>query len=247
MAYQLIEAQVDDTGVGLLTLSRPEKLNALTSAMRREISACLAAWGDDPAVGGVILTGAGRAFSAGFDLAEFEDPAGHAEVLASSSAYHLDVWRFPKPLLAAVNGLAAGGGFDLALLCDLRLCAEGAWFAHPELRHGAPPIFTPLRWCVGDGLARDLCLTRRRLPAEEARTRGLVRDVVPPQDLLPAARALMATVLEAPPDAVRFLKARMAASGGLGFEAAFAEEHDRAFREVLLGLARSPGRPPAPR
>jgi enoyl-CoA hydratase/carnithine racemase len=234
MTFRTITATLEPAGVGVLTLDRPDKLNAISIEMRREISACLGAWAADPAVRVVVFTGAGRAFSAGFDLGEFREPALHEELLRSSSAYHRDVWSFPKPTIAAVNGLAAGGGFDLAVLCDLRVCSQGAWFAHPELALGAPPVFTPLRWIVGDGVARDLCLTRRRLLADEAQRVGLVREVVPPGELLPAARALAATIAEAPADALRFTKACIIRSGGQDFERAFAEEHDRAFREVLL-------------
>ncbi len=234
MSFQSIQAEVRPGGVAVLTLHRPAKLNAISIELRRELSACLATWAEDPAVGAVILTGAGRAFSAGFDLDEFRDPALHAEILASSTRYHRDVWYFPKPILAAVNGPAAGGGFDLATLCDLRVASEAAWFSHPELKHGAPPLFTPLRWLVGDAVARDLCLTRRRLAAAEAKAVGLVAEVLPPDELLPAAERLARTILEAPADALRFTKACMARSHGRDFDAAFAEEHDRAFREVLL-------------
>lgn len=234
MSFQSIQAEVRPAGVAVLTLDRPAKLNALSIQLRREVSTCLAAWAEDAAVGAVIITGAGRAFSAGFDLDEFRDVALHAELLASSTRYHRDVWYFPKPVIAAVNGPAAGGGFDLATLCDLRLASETAWFSHPELQHGAPPLYTPLRWLVGDAVARDLCLTRRRLPAAEAKAVGLVADIVPPDALLPAAERLALKILEAPAEALRFTKACMARSHGRDFDAAFAEEHDRAFREVLL-------------
>ncbi len=232
--YQAIGAEVGADGVGLVTLRRGAQLNAISVRMRQEISHCLGAWRSRPDVRAVLLTGEGRAFSAGFDLAEFRDPALREELLASSTAYHRDVWSFPKPTLAAVNGLAAGGGLDLATLCDLRICAEGAWFSHPELKHGAPPLFTPLRWIVGDAVARDLCLTRRRVAAGEALRVGLVSQVAPADGLLPAARALLAGILEAPDDAIRFTKARMLAAGEVDFDRCLAEEHDRAFRELIL-------------
>jgi enoyl-CoA hydratase/carnithine racemase len=234
MGFQSIEAEIRTPGVGVITLNRPSKLNAISIQMRREIIDCLAAWQDDPAVGAVLVTGAGRAFSAGFDLEEFRDPGLHQEILESSTRYHRDVWYFPKPTIAAVNGAAAGGGFDLATLCDLRVASQAAWFAHPELAHGAPPLFTPLRWIVGDGVARDLCLTRRRVGAPEAARLNLVTEVVAPDGLLGAAEALARRILQAPADAVRFTKRCMAFGHGRDFDAAFAEEHDRAFREILL-------------
>jgi len=238
MPFHAITAAVEPDGVAIITLNRPDKLNALSIELRREISACLGAWRDEPAVGAVIFTGAGRAFSAGFDVEEFRQPARHAEILASSTAYHRDVWSFPKPTIAAVNGLAAGGGFDLATLCDLRLAADQAWFSHPELRFGAPPLFTPLRWLVGDGVARDLCLTRRRVGAEEALRLGVVSRVVAPGELPEAARALARLVLEAPADALRFTKARITAGRAEAFDRCLAEEHDRAFSELILPSGR---------
>lgn len=241
MRFESIEVEVAGPGVGLIRLARPAKLNALSIAMRREISTCLDAWRDDARVGAVVLTGSGRAFSAGFDLDEFRDADRHAEILATSSRYHRDVWSFPKPTIAAVNGLAAGGGFDLATLCDLRIAAEGAWFAHPELGHGAPPLLTPLRWIVGDGVALDLCLTRRRMDAREALQARLVSRVCTPDELPGAALDLARTVLAAPPAGLRFFKECTARTRGATFEQAFTEEHDRAFREVLLPAMRTSG------
>ena len=110
--------------IATLTLCRPDRRNAISIEMREEVSATLAAWRDDPAVGAVVLTGEGTVFSAGFDLEEFQQPERFEALLASSSRYHRDVWSFPKPVVAAVNGAAMGGGFDLACLCDLRLASS---------------------------------------------------------------------------------------------------------------------------
>ena len=181
----------------------------------------------------VIFTGQGRAFSSGFDLAEFGQP----DLYEGSSA--------PRRPTTATSGTSpsppsrrerrrGGGGFDLATLCDLRIGAEEAWFSHPEIAHGAPPLFSPLRWLVGDAVARDICLTRRKVKAGEARELHILREVVPATDLLDAARALARLVLEAPQEALRFTKERMARSAGQAFDAVLADEHDRAFREILL-------------
>ena len=171
MEPRTIRLDVAD-GVATLTLHRPDRRNAISIEMRDEISATLGAWRDDPAVGAVVLTGDGAAFSAGFDLDEFRQPERFAALFASSSRYHRDVWSFPKPVVAAVNGPAMGGGFDLACLCDVRIASSRAAFGHPEIKFGAPPLFTPLRWIVGDGIARDLCLTGRRIDAAEAHRPG---------------------------------------------------------------------------
>jgi enoyl-CoA hydratase len=222
-----------------VALSRPDRRNAISIALREELSGLLAAWRDDPAVGAVILTGEGPAFSAGFDLEEFRQPERFDALLASSSRYHRDVWSFPKPVLAAVNGPAMGGGFDLACLCDLRLASTSASFGHPEIKLGAPPLFTPLRWIVGDGVARDLCLTGRRIDAAEAHRVRLVSEVVAPEALLARAEVVARSILEAPAHALRFTKAFFT-SAGATFEESFGVEHDRAFEEIILADRRAP-------
>jgi len=234
MDFTCIEAERRPSGVGILTLRRPEKLNALSIDMRNEISRCLAAWRDAEDVGAVVFTGAGRAFSAGFDLDEFRREERFEELFESSARYHRDVWGFPKPTIAAVNGIAAGGGFDLATLCDLRICSGEARFVHPELKHGAPPLFSPLAWIVGAGVARELCLTRRTVDAQEAHHLRLVSEVTASGEVVARAEALARTILEAPPEAIRYTKACFSRSAGCDFEAAFGAEHDRPFRELIL-------------
>lgn len=238
MPFETIRAEVNDAGVGVLTLNRPDKRNAISIRMRREISRCLIEWGDAGTVGAAVLTGAGSVFSAGFDLSEFREPARFDELLDSSSRYHRDVWRFPKPLVAAINGPAMGGGFDLAALCDLRICAPAASFGHPEVKFGAPPLVTPLRWIVGDGLARDLALTGRSMDSGEALRTGFVSRVVDANRLTDEALAVARSILEAPPETLRFVKGYLVASGGKDFEESFRVEHDLAFRDILLPRAR---------
>lgn len=187
----------------------------------------------------MIVTGEGAAFSAGFDLDEFRQPERFDALVASSSRYHRDVWSFPKPVVAAVNGPAMGGGFNLACLCDLRLASSRAAFGHPEVKLGAPPLFTPLRWIVGDGMARDLCLTGRRIDAAEAHRLRLVSEVVEPDGLGPRALAVARSILEAPAHTLRFTKA-FCASAGTTFEESFRVEHDRAFEEIILRDRRKP-------
>ncbi len=236
--YETIRADVDDAGIGILALNRPPKRNAISIRMRQEISHCLAEWAGAGSVGAAILTGAGPVFSAGFDLSEFREPARFDALLDSSSRYHRDVFRFPKPLIAAVNGPAMGGGFDLATLCDIRIGAPAAAFGHPEVKFGAPPLVTPLRWIVGDGRARELALTGRPIDSGEALRIGLVTRIVEADGLLDEARRAAAGILEAPPETLRFLKGYLADSGGRSFEESFRIEHDAAFREILLPRAR---------
>jgi enoyl-CoA hydratase len=215
-------------------LNRPEKRNAISIEMRCEISACLKGWQESEAVGAIIFTGSGEVFTAGFDLSEFTQPALYADIYETSARYHRDIWYFPKPTIAAVNGPALAGGFDLAKLCDLRICSETAVFGHPEIKFGVPPLLTPLRWIVGEGMARDLCMTGRRIDATEAYRAGLVSEVVDGDKLMERACRIALTILEAPMSALHFIKTYMLDHANRGFEEAFSIEHDRAFHEFLL-------------
>lgn len=238
MRFQTIVPQERNDGIGIIALNRPEKRNAISTRMRREISSCLDRWKDSAGVGAVIITGNGDAFSAGFDLSEFARPEQFDDLLASSAQYHRDVWNFPKPTIAAVNGPALGGGFDLATLCDLRIGSPTCLFGHPEIKFGAPPIFTPLRWIVGEGPARDLCLTGRRITAMDAHRIGLVGEVVEKDLLMDRALEIGREILESPADTLRFTKAFMTGNSGRGFEESFRIEHDEAFRKILLKRAK---------
>jgi enoyl-CoA hydratase len=188
-----------DGHVTVLTLRRSEKKNALSIALRDQVSDALGelAVRDDTRV--LVLTGSGDVFSAGFDLAEFVDSdAGHQRRLwESSDRFHHAVMRFPLPTIAAVNGGALAGGFDLACLCDIRVASTGAWFAHPEQRW-TTVLYRTLRDLVGGATARDLVLTGRSVDAEEALTLGLVVAVVPPDQLMASALARAATIAAAP-------------------------------------------------
>jgi enoyl-CoA hydratase len=227
------ETRVEEDGIALLTLSRSDKRNALTIRMRGEIMTTLTAWADDPGVRVVVLTGSGPAFCAGFDLSEFGQAELSRRIRHNSSAYHRAVWSFPKPLVAAVNGAAFGGGFDLAVLCDMRVASSQAAFAHPEIKFGGPPLFTPLRWIVGDGVARDLCLTGRRIDAEEAHRIGLVSRVTEPGSVVDEALAAARQIAEAPQATLEITKRYLSGNQGLGFEESFRVEHDDVFDNLL--------------
>lgn len=140
MEYQEILIEEREDRIGIIKFNRPNKRNAITIRMRREISTCLSEWKQNPQIGVVIFTGTEASFSAGFDLTEFNHPEMFDELFESSSRYHRDIWYFPKPTLDAINGPAMGGGFDLAAFCDIRLCSKSAIFGHPEIKFGAPPV-----------------------------------------------------------------------------------------------------------
>ncbi len=196
MTDSLTIAEVVD-GAAVLTLNRPEKRNALSSALRREIVQRLDELVKNTDVRAVVLIGPGPVFSAGFDRSEFA-AGGMEEAFADSMEYHRRVHTFSKPLIAAVNGPALGGGCDLAAMCDFRLAASSASFGQPQVRFGAPAAYELMRSVLGTGAAREMCLTGRSYDAEEALRIGLVNRVLPPEALLDAARALACEVASLP-------------------------------------------------
>ena len=196
--FLLLSAPED--GVAGVTLRRPERKNALSIALRDEISDALCALAANPAVKVVTLTGSGDTFCAGFDLKEFEeasDPAFARRLWASSDRYHHACLDFPLPLVAAVNGPAIAGGFDLAVMCDLRIAVPETYFSHPEIAFG-DVLYSPLHDLVGAAVARDLCLTGRRVDAEEARELRLVSRVVPRAELDQEVARWAAMIARAP-------------------------------------------------
>jgi len=162
--------------------------------------------GDD-AIKTVVVTGAGDVFSAGFDLREFQQPELADQLWASSDRFHGTVLRFPLPVVAAVNGPAIGGGFDLAVMSDVRVAADTARFSHPEIEFG-DVVYGPLHDIVGGGVARELCFTGRVVDAQEAKTLGLVSSVVPADDLADEVTRFTDMIGRAPRDVLLRTKAK---------------------------------------
>ena len=206
-----------DDGIAVLTIDRAEKKNALSIAVRDEMSDALDRLAADENVKVVIITGAGDVFSAGFDLREFErldDEAFSASLWASSDRWHRTLIEFPLPTIAAVNGAALAGGFDLAVMCDLRVAADTARFAHPEITFG-DVVYGPLHDLVGGAVARELCFTGRPVDAAEALRLRLVSRVVKPGDVLDAARELALQAARAPRDVLVRTKAKAVRRAGV--------------------------------
>ncbi|MGH8976734.1 MAG: enoyl-CoA hydratase/isomerase family protein [Acidimicrobiia bacterium] len=205
----------------ILTLDRPAKKNALSTALRDEMSDALETLAADASVKALVITGAGDTFSAGFDLSEFprslEDEAYARALWASSDRYHHAVLRFPVPTIAAVNGAALAGGFDLAVCCDLRVASTTARFAHPEYTLG-DVVYAPLADLVGGAIARELCLTGRTVDAREALALRLVNAVVEPDALMGAARAMVERIMCAPRENLVRTKAKAVDRLGFGVE-----------------------------
>lgn len=228
--------RVDDHGaVRLLTLHRPEALNAFDSPLYRATGAALTAARDDDAVRVVVLTGAGRAFSAGQDLGEMARLAA-GEALESGFPVLLEALEsFDKPLVAAVNGPAVGIGFTMLPHCDLVLVAEGARLRTPFAELGVPPeaassVLFPAR--MGWQRAAEVLFTSPWLSAEEAVEAGIALRVVPGDGVVAEALALAGRIAAAPLPALRAIKATMLAGRADAVAAARARE-EAAFARVL--------------
>jgi enoyl-CoA hydratase len=183
--------------VAVVTLDRPQALNALNSQVLDELTAACAALDRDPGVGCIVLTGSERAFAAGADIKEMA-PRSYAEMFADDYFAGWDaLTRVRTPLIAAVAGHALGGGCELAMLCDSIIAADTARFGQPEVRLGVLPGIggtQRLTRAVGKAKAMDLCLTGRTMDAEEAERSGLVARVVPAAELLDTALAMATTI-----------------------------------------------------
>jgi enoyl-CoA hydratase/carnithine racemase len=203
-------------GVATVTLNRPEKRNALSIAVRDLVSDALDRLAADDDVQCVVLTGAGEVFCAGFDLAEFrvEDPEFQKRLWASSDRFHHTVICFPLPLVASINGPALAGGFDLAVMCDLRIASSTTRFAHPE-QAWSQVVYGPLDALVGGAAARDLCFTGRTVDAAEALRLGLVSAVVEPDELAAETANVTAMITRAPRAALMSTKRKALARAGI--------------------------------
>ena len=212
-----------------LTLNRPEALNALNAQVLDDLDAALDAV-DHNTVRCLIFTGAGdKAFAAGADIAAMANMT--PEEAAAFSRRGNEVFRrieaFPLPTVAAVNGYALGGGCELAMACDIRLCSENAVFGQPEVTLGITPGFggtQRLMRLVGMGKAKELIFSARNVKAPEALEIGLVNAVYPPEELLPAAKKLGARIAKNAPIAVRACKAAMNEGIDLPMDEAMDEE-----------------------
>jgi|TARA_Y100000310_G_C20660656_1_gene804540 enoyl-CoA hydratase/carnithine racemase len=187
MAYQFLTCE-EQEGAALITLNRPEKRNALSTALRKEIESCLLEL-EEGGGGAVVLTGAGSTFCAGFDLSEFTAD-NMDQIFSDAVSYHRKVYTCRRPLIAAVNGNAYAGGMDLAVMCDLRIAAESAAFGQPQVKMGIPAAYDLIHTLVPQATARELCLTGRSIAAQEALHLGLVNRVVSDDDLMQEAMAL---------------------------------------------------------
>jgi enoyl-CoA hydratase len=209
MAYDNLRVETRD-GVAVVTVSRPDKLNALNARTMAEMEAAFDELGADPAVRGVILTGAGeKAFVAGADIGELatRSPLEGRELSARGQGVLEKIETLGKPVIAAVNGFALGGGCELALACHVRVASENAKFGTPEVRLGLMCGYggtQRLPRLLGKGPALEMLLTGEMVDAQEALRIGLVNRVFPRERLLPEAEELLRKMLANAPLSLRF-------------------------------------------
>jgi enoyl-CoA hydratase len=196
-------------GIARITVNRPDKLNALNDAVIAELGAAIDEVGKNGEIKGVILTGAGpKAFVAGADIAELSRQGpfdGKARAMVGQGVFRR-FERSGKPVIAAVNGFALGGGCELAMACHVRIASESARFGQPEAKLGIAPGYggsVRLPRLVGKGRALELLLTGQMIDAAEAYRIGLVNRVVPADRLLAEAETMLRTMLENGPLALR--------------------------------------------
>lgn len=198
-----------DDGIARVTVNRPDKLNALNAIVIAELGDAVTRIETDDAVRGVIVTGAGtKAFVAGADISELTEQGvtgGRARAIAGQQVFRR-LERCGKPVVAAVNGFALGGGCELAMACHLRVAGENAKFGQPEVKLGIAPGYggtVRLPRLIGRARALELLLSGEMIDAEEARRVGLVNRVVPADRVVAEAEALLRTILSNGPLAVR--------------------------------------------
>ena len=196
MTYETLLYEGPEDGIGVVTLNRPQRANAMSRPMLRDLDDLCGRLTDDSQLRCVIVTGAGSVFSAGFDLKDQAEarPQGVAqwtEILEADFKAIMTFWHLPKPTIAAVNGAALAGGFELMLACDLAVAAADAVFGEPELKFGAGIVAMVLPWFVGPKLAKGMIFTGEdKLGAAEALRLGLVNRVVPAGEVMGAAMEL---------------------------------------------------------
>jgi enoyl-CoA hydratase len=208
MAYETILVEVKGA-VGIITLNRPQALNALNGQLIGEVNAALTAFDQDAGIGCIVITGSEKAFAAGADIKEMKDRVFPATYLDDKFAEWDKIGQRHKPIIAAVAGFALGGGCELAMMCDFIIAADNARFGQPEINLGVMPGAggtQRMTKAIGKAKAMDLCLTGRFMDAAEAERAGLVARVVPLADLMSETLKAATTIAEKSQVATRMTK-----------------------------------------
>jgi enoyl-CoA hydratase len=211
VSYATIELAIEHP-LATITLSRPERLNAISRQLMAEVTDALAAIEADDGVRCVILRGAGRCFSAGFEIAdddvwvEGEGPAAVVDEMRFYMSWERSIFEFPKPIVAAVHSYCLAGACEVMMLCDLAVAADDARFGEPEIRfsNGPPALIMP--WIIGMRAAKELLLTGKMIDAQRALQLGMVNEVCAPGDLDRRARYHALLISKVSPLAVRLQK-----------------------------------------
>jgi enoyl-CoA hydratase len=220
-----------DGPVATLTLNRPDAMNALSSALRDALARAFRALQDDPEIRVVVVTGAGRVFCAGYDLKELAAGATGERVDSAASDMADAMADFAGPIIAAINGHAITGGFELALACDVLIASDRARFADTHARVGVLPgwgLSQKLPRMIGVSRAKEISFSGNFIDAEQALAWGLVNRVVPADDLLPACRALAADMATCVPALLEAYKRLIDDGLGMSLADALAMETGRA-------------------
>jgi enoyl-CoA hydratase len=213
--------------VGLVQLNRPDALNALSPDLMKELVDALEAFNQDDSIGAIVLTGGEKVFAAGADIKRMAEASAVDMLLMDQLARWDRIRKLHKPVIAAINGFALGGGCELAMMCDIIVAGENAKFGQPEINIGVIPGAggtQRLTRAVGKAKAMELILTGRQFSAQEAYEMGLISKVVPPEVTIDEAKTLAKTIAEKPPIAVRLAKDAILKSfdttieGGLDYE-----------------------------
>ena len=226
-----------------LTLNRPEKLNALSYELVRELRAAIRRAAEDDEIKVVVVTGAGRAFSAGFDISEEAD--SHVEgaeqwrrILADDVELTLELWSLPKPTIAAVRGWCLAGGCDLAMACDMIVAAADARFGEPEIRYGSGPVTLLMPFLLGQKKTNELLFTGDAIDADEAERIGLVNRVVAAEELEDAVDELVRKIAPTPLPVLKLTKlALLRAYEAMGLRSAVLSNLDLS---AILNAAETP-------
>jgi enoyl-CoA hydratase len=243
---------IDKTdGVATVTLNRPEAMNALSRALRAALHDAIVQLSADPEVSVLVLTGAGRAFTAGLDLKELgSDPNGMGAANASGAAENpvLALLECPKPIIGAINGVAITGGFEVALACDVLIASTDARFADTHARVGIMPgwgLSQRLSRVIGPYRAKELSLSGNFLDAQTAADWGLVNRVVSPEELMPAALKLAADMATIPVETLALYKRIIDEGYALPFgeamrrETAISAPHNRSVTPEMVEARRA--------
>lgn len=243
MDSDLVLVERRAAGVVLVTINRPEALNALNFALRKALAEAFLALHDDPEVRCIVLTGSERAFVAGADLRDFADLDAIALMKRRIERYWNAVAATPQPVIAAVRGYAFGGGLELAMACDIIVAGETAELGQPEIRVGIMPGAggtQRLTRAVGKYHAMRMCLTGKPVTGREAFAMGLVSEVVPDAEVLETALKLAETIARQPPLAAQAIKEAIVQGADAALGAAMLMER-RSFQLTFASADKAEG------